>query len=356
MRQRKRSFPAAVALIIAPLALASCDRDEGIRVYRSPKDRMVASAASLDMRDAPTSAAASRLTWDLPEGWQDQLGADAMRFATITDARAEHGASITVTSLPSRAGGLLANINRWRDQLDLPPIEESQLPEVVRPFDGTQLPTVLVELIGPPAAEGGESRRMLAAIFEQPDATWFFKVVDSRAVIDQAEQDIMAIFRSIRPAQVAEASVAPTIASAPDAALTFTVPTGWREDPSPRTARITTIVPEGDPSTEIAVTSFPGDVGGELANVNRWRGQLSLPPVATLDAEETTGATINSLPARVYRFSRAGAEPGRPGIIVAFVMHDGKSWFFKMSGPIEALDSHRSAFVEFIESVRFTQP
>jgi hypothetical protein len=30
---------------------------------------------------------------------------------------------------------------------------------------------------------------------------------------------------------------------------------------------------------EVAISHFPGDVGGDLANVNRWRQQVALPPI-----------------------------------------------------------------------------
>ena len=31
---------------------------------------------------------------------------------------------------------------------------------------------------------------------------------------------------------------------------------------------------------DLSITAFPGDVGGELANVNRWRGQVGLEPLS----------------------------------------------------------------------------
>ena len=34
-----------------------------------------------------------------------------------------------------------------------------------------------------------------------------------------------------------------------------------------------------DNSVDISITSSPGDVGGLLANVNRWIGQIDLPPI-----------------------------------------------------------------------------
>lgn len=60
----------------------------------------------------------------------------------------------------------------------------------------------------------------------------------------------------------------------------WVVPEGWTLDPEPRQMRLATyIAPDPSNPIEIAVTRFPGRVGGELANINRWRGQMGLAPV-----------------------------------------------------------------------------
>jgi beta-galactosidase GanA len=59
----------------------------------------------------------------------------------------------------------------------------------------------------------------------------------------------------------------------------------------------TYMAPTTSGKVEVAVTKFPGRVGGELANINRWRGQMG---VATIDAA--------GLEAAIMRFSAAGFE------------------------------------------------
>lgn len=85
--------------------------------------------------------------------------------------------------------------------------------------------------------------------------------------------------------------VAPTHASPPpasDPSRAWTVPAGWTEDPKPRQMRLATyIAPDPAGPVEIAVTRFGGRVGGELANVNRWRGQLGLPPIREAELDQT---------------------------------------------------------------------
>ena len=56
------------------------------------------------------------LSWVLPDGWTQGAGG-GMRYATIFTGEVE----ISVLGLGSTGGGVLPNINRWRQQIDLPP-------------------------------------------------------------------------------------------------------------------------------------------------------------------------------------------------------------------------------------------
>lgn len=78
----------------------------------------------------------------------------------------------------------------------------------------------------------------------------------------------------------------------------WVVPEGWTEDRQPRQMRLTTyIAPDPAGPVEVAVTRFAGRVGGDLANVNRWRGQMGLPPLGKDELESAIG-----------RFSAPGFE------------------------------------------------
>lgn len=92
------------------------------------------------------------------------------------------------------------------------------------------------------------------------------------------------VARDHTPADDAPASGGPAGDATPDTASAppdapWTVPDGWTLDPEPRSMRIATyLAPDPDGPVEVAITRFGGRVGGELANINRWRGQIGLPP------------------------------------------------------------------------------
>ncbi|TVQ60583.1 MAG: hypothetical protein EA378_10865 [Phycisphaerales bacterium] len=72
-----------------------------------------------------------------------------------------------------------------------------------------------------------------------------------------------------------------------DSSSIWTVPSNWRErSDNPPMRHATLIVPDQDGEIEVAISRFPGDVGGELANINRWRGQMGLDALEEDELEE----------------------------------------------------------------------
>ncbi|MBX3315730.1 MAG: hypothetical protein KF902_02575 [Phycisphaeraceae bacterium] len=86
--------------------------------------------------------------------------------------------------------------------------------------------------------------------------------------------------------------------AAPSRERPWVAPAAWTEDPAPRLMRLATyMAPDPAGPVEVAITRFGGIVGGELANINRWRGQMGLGPIG----EDELGTSIS-------RFSAAGFD------------------------------------------------
>jgi hypothetical protein len=107
--------------------------------------------------------------WEAPAGWREEPGG-AMRFATFVIEAAPKPLELTVTTLPhageAEADYVLKNVNRWRNQIQLPPIGPEQLAgETSRvELDGITATTVNIEgklapssMGSPPVAPGGRN-------------------------------------------------------------------------------------------------------------------------------------------------------------------------------------------------------
>jgi len=135
-------------------------------------------------------------------------------------------------------------------------------------------------------------------------------------------------------------------APAADSALTWTAPANWTPKPGSGMRRATFSISGPEGAADLAVISFPGDVGGDLANVNRWRGQLGLPPVpdlsGALDPLEANGLHI-----RVFDAANQGNR-----MLGAIVPVSGETWFFKLTGPDALVAREKPAFLAFLKTVR----
>lgn len=153
-------------------------------------------------------------------------------------------------------------------------------------------------------------------------------------------------------ADAAMRNTAVTTASGPG--LVWTAPAGWSAGPEKPMRKATLLVPsaDGGPGAELAVTAFPGDVGGNLANVNRWRQQLGLPPISQA---ELGGALqhlhVGQLHVDVAELVAPGSPPAKR-VIGAIVPHVGATWFFKLEGPDALVAATRPAFLEFLNTLR----
>jgi hypothetical protein len=373
MRPRLLLFCAAAAL------LASC-RDERIAAYRVPKE--VSSPAV----PAPATAGTSDITWAAPDGWTTQPDQSGMRKGSFLVSSAGGAkADMSVTAFPGDVGGDLANVNRWRGQVGLAPIDEATLAQTVQTIDAPAGKFSFIELSGANAAQ--KPVRMLGAWLQRPDQRWFFKLMGDDALVTAQRDAFLSFLKSVSFAAApvaapvvtgpvkaqstndlpkapfapfasgampdADAAPAPAESAAPQASLTWTAPVDWQAKPL-GPMRIGSFAMSSDAgNADISIVAFPGEAGGLLANINRWRGQLGLAPLAGGDLAGATTALdgAGGLHFTVVDLSgRAGGAPAR--MLGAILSFDDQTYFFKITGPDALVAREKSAFLDFLKTVR----
>jgi hypothetical protein len=159
------------------------------------------------------------------------------------------------------------------------------------------------------------------------------------------------------PVAAAAGMAGTPVAVAGGPGLIWTAPASWTPKPLGAMRKGSyTLTGNAGATADLSITAFPGAVGGEFANVNRWRNQLSLPPVAESD-----------LDAAVTRFSQNGltftlvdlvgsdaANPQR--MLGAMTPYEGGMWFFKLTGPDALVTTTKPAFIEFLKTVKAAAP
>jgi len=162
-----------------------------------------------------------------------------------------------------------------------------------------------------------------------------------------------------RVRKAAESTLARTVAPArpevpsppaPDGGLEWTLPPGWTESAAAG-MRYATLKPSVEGRIDVSVVVLPGPAGGELANVNRWRGQLGL---GAMDGSSLAAArkAIRSKAGTVslYDFTSDGEKKSR--LVAGLAVVGGSTWFVKMLGDAGPVGAARPDFIRLLESLR----
>jgi len=129
--------------------------------------------------------------------------------------------------------------------------------------------------------------------------------------------------------------------------VSYQVPEGWEELAPSGIRKANLKVSDNDGSAELTVLTFPGDVGGTLANINRWRGQIGLDNVSASELDDFTEAYSVSKHKALY-VRLEGSEQSILGAILPF---HGNTWFFKLQGVSSTVLANESAMKAFLDSV-----
>lgn len=149
----------------------------------------------------------------------------------------------------------------------------------------------------------------------------------------------------------------PALQTASGQSLSWSAPAAWQSKPASMMRKATYAVSgDGGATADLAVTAFPGDVGGDVANVNRWRGQVGLPEVSDAVAlSAIEHLDVNGLKIGIVDVVDRSA-PNPTHLIGAIVPYEGATWFFKLLGPDSVVAANKAAFVEFVKTIKPAAP
>jgi len=198
---RHRLLPLAA---IALLGLTSC-RDSKITTYRVPKEKTPAMpAAPAAAANAPgatmantavTTANGPGLTWSAPAHWTAKAASAMRKGSYAITADSGETADLSITAFPGDVGGDLANVNRWRGQIQLPPLAAAELSGATAHLDVNGLHLTTVDFTGGPTAK---PQRVLGAIIPVGNATWFFKLTGPAALVAREQAAFASFLQTIR--------------------------------------------------------------------------------------------------------------------------------------------------------------
>jgi len=390
----KHYFPSHVlkvvllTVLIAPLAitqLSGCKDKEEIQVYRvskaelespgpqsSPSESPASNGAMPAMGATPAMSAPadqpSQIAAKPPANWEPQP-LSSMRQASYL-VKGDGGATVDISLviLEGPAGGVLENINRWLSQLGQPAMDDAKLAQIAQHVAAPLGDVTVVDLEGmPPGGDAAKDGRIVGGISMAGGKTFFFKMHGNAALAEAQKEAFIHWISSVRISASTDSADAVAPDAAPQAAapamppaapsadtgnaqIKWDVPDGWKVVPpsSMRYASFTVGGQNGE-TGEISVVVLGGEGGGDLQNVNRWRGQIGLEPVAD-DGLKALVVPLKAKDGDILTVDMAGSEAR---LLAGWTRVDGKSWFFKLTGPDALVTVEKGRFTKFLESVQF---
>ncbi len=374
------------APLAALIVLTACDRG-GVRTYTAPKDnppavdRMTATGMGIGQRP---EVATPPVTWKLPAGWQE-LPASQMRVGHFAISGPDgQKAQLTIIPLAGVGGGDLENVNRWRGQVSLSRIDETEMNRIAEPVIIGSGEGRLFDFAGATPDED-KPARMLAAILHREGTAWFFKLLGDDKLVAAQKPALLEFLKSIQfgapgsgevpmasatlpdghppvpGGPAASAAGLPdghppiTPAAAPAAPVAgsseWKLPAGWRELAPGTFQRARFLAAESAAGrAEATISILAGTGGGDLANVNRWRGQVGLPPIT--EAELATAAVTVEADGRPAKLVDMTGANGQQRIMAVIAARDGETVFYRLSGSPELVGAQKDAFLAFVKSPR----
>ena len=257
--------------------------------------------------------------WQLPAAWKEEPGT-GMRAATIFVPTSGKPLELSITSLPwtDTQEDLLDNVNRWRGQVQLPPIGSEALAECTRELVAGDITLTIVDLLGQ-MQSSGMTPPVVSGMPVPPDSSSVATAGGPAAPsgVPQMPAGHPSFSRS---------------SAADRITLAYETPAGWQSLPASGIRKAAFRVTDAAREAQVTVIDFPATAGpmiaDPLANVNRWRSEVGLEPLTADDlAAATKPIEIAGLQASyVEAIPEASASSDEPSCRHRHAGRHGRQW------------------------------
>ena len=281
-------------------------------------------------------------------------------------------ADVGVIPLPGFMGHDLENVNRWRESVGLKAVNEADLAKLAEPVEVAGQPGKLYDQAGENPGSG-EKNRLLVGVFQHEGVAWFVKMNGDDELVAAQKPAFVDFLKSVSfPAAGAQAELPPSHPSVGGAGLLsaqtppapaegkpeWQVPAGWQEVAGGQFLVAKFLVTGLENSkANVNVSTSPGDGGGLVGNVNRWRGQLRLSPLAEADISKLV-TQVDTAGGKAMIIDMTGTDPNgqKARLIGAIVPQSSQTWFYKLMGSEQVVEKEKDAFSKFVQTAQRQHP
>ena len=167
-------------LLLILLLTISCDSNDAVQSYRISKNPTEVKNIQSDR------SSENNLKWDTPKGWIVSSGSK-MRLASYNVPYSDGYGDLSIMILSGNGGGVEANINRWRQQIDLEPHNISDINKTAEKRENNLGTYQIFEIVNTKS----KNKAFLSAIMPNSKGTVFIKLSISKAGISEIKDDFI---------------------------------------------------------------------------------------------------------------------------------------------------------------------
>jgi hypothetical protein len=139
----------------------------------------------------PQTTSAPAIKWITPEGWTE-VPPSSMRYASFSASSDEGGKiDISVVTFPGDGGSDADNVNRWRGQMGLAPVDANAVTSQVAALKTEDMTFSTTDI-------AGNKTRTIAAWTRHDGRVWFFKATGPNAAIEKEKPNFVKFIESVR--------------------------------------------------------------------------------------------------------------------------------------------------------------
>jgi hypothetical protein len=130
-----------------------------------------------------------QIKWKTPEGWSE-VPPSSMRYASFSAGANDNKVDISIVTFPGEGGSDADNVNRWRQQIGLPPMSPTAVATQVAPLKSNDATFSTVDI-------AGANARTVAAWTRRDGHVWFFKATGPGAAVEKEKPNFVKFIQSI---------------------------------------------------------------------------------------------------------------------------------------------------------------
>jgi hypothetical protein len=171
--------------------LTEAQKGEFLKWVAAVCDAQTQTGSSQVAAAPPQTTSESRIKWTLPEGWTE-VPPSSMRYASFSAPADEGGKiDISVVTFPGDGGSDADNVNRWRGQMGLAPMDANAVTSQVTPLKTGDTTFATTDI-------AGDKTRTIAAWTRRDGRVWFFKATGPTAAIEKEKPNFVKFVESVR--------------------------------------------------------------------------------------------------------------------------------------------------------------